>query len=159
MKAAVAVSKGLVVPSKAFVVTSKILNLSNEVVLVGFGMRFVDTEELSLKTSSARIGPRPVTLQHMRQSCGQTCPYTNRSIDKHLDRGERQEPVRLNDRTFCLACLHSLHAIKETFPALRRLRWLSPPLPLAPALVPPLGLESPTMAPCLVGDEPDGWSC
>lgn len=62
------------------------------------------------------------------------------------------------DRTFCLACLHSLHAIKETFPALRRLRWLSPPLPLAPALVPPLVLDTPSDSPCLVEDEPDGWS-
>lgn len=63
------------------------------------------------------------------------------------------------NRTFCLACLHSLHAIKETFPALRRLRLLSPPLPLAPPLVPPLVLDSPTNAPCLVRDEPDEWSC
>lgn len=83
----------------------------------------------------------------------QTEASTNTTI------GEGQEPVRMIDRTFCLACLHSLHAIKETLPALRRLRWLSPTLPLAPALVPPLVLDSHTNPPCLVGNEPVGWSC
>lgn len=160
LETTVTVSKALVVHSKALIVTSKILNLSNEVVLVGFCMRFVDTDKLSLKASSAGIGPRPVTLQHRGQSSSQTCPFTDRTIDKHLNRGGgRQESVRMINRTFCLACLHSLHAIKETFPALRRLRWLSPPLPLAPPLVPPLVLDSPTNAPCLVWDEPDEWSC
>ncbi len=46
-------------------------------------------------------------------------------------------------RTFCLACLHSVQAMRETCPGFRRLRVESPPTllldaPAAPSELPPL---------------------
>lgn len=65
--------------------------------------------------------------------------------------------------TLCLACLHSVQAISDTLPVVRRLRCPSgspllpppPPSPLAPPLVPLLA----TLPPALEGDEPEDWSC
>ena len=93
-------------------------------------MRLVDTVKLAGSAPPASPRFRSIALEKRKE--GSWLAYTKKNIQSTSGLG------KVISRTFCLACLHGVHAIRDTLPRFRRfLEFGSPPLPGSPPAPPP----------------------
>ena len=120
---------------KKSVVSAKNLDFSYKIILVRFGVGLVDTFQFTLRTSATDLRSLPVTLYRQSTQCkfqmSQLKLFGLTTHKKKARIGLGGSHVAL---TLCLACLHGLHAKRDTVPAALRFRAfpLSSLLPLLP---------------------------